>query len=71
MLFSEYSSFFFLQFTCDKLKVLIKMNTTTPNKFEFSFLEEGFSARDIVEQKINESSLTVSIRWGLCNGQMV
>lgn len=28
---------------------------------EFSFLEEGFSARDIVEQKINESSMTVSV----------
>lgn len=36
------------------------MNT----EFDFSFLEEGFSARDIVEQKINESSMTVSIsRW--------
>lgn len=31
------------------------MNTTTPTEMEFSFLEEGFSARDIVEQKINES----------------
>ncbi|XP_023279294.1 ornithine decarboxylase 1-like, partial [Seriola lalandi dorsalis] len=31
------------------------MNTATPTEFEFSFLEEGFSARDIVEQKINES----------------
>lgn len=28
---------------------------------EFTFLEEGFSARDIVEQKINESSMTVSV----------
>lgn len=37
------------------------MNTATPTEFEFSFLEEGFSARDIVEQKINESSMTVSI----------
>lgn len=26
--------------------------------FDFSFLEEGFSARDVVEQKINESSMT-------------
>lgn len=37
------------------------MNTNTPAEFEFSFLEEGFSARDTVEQKINESSLTVSL----------
>lgn len=35
------------------------MNTNTPT--EFSFLEEGFSARDTVEQKINELSLTVSV----------
>ncbi|KAF3701513.1 Ornithine decarboxylase 1 [Channa argus] len=34
------------------------MNTATPTEFEFSFLEEGFSARDIVEQKINESSMS-------------
>ncbi|XP_058472170.1 ornithine decarboxylase 1-like [Solea solea] len=34
------------------------MNTATPTEFEFPFLEEGFTARDIVEQKINESSLT-------------
>ncbi|XP_061700511.1 ornithine decarboxylase [Syngnathoides biaculeatus] len=27
-------------------------------EFDFSFLEEGFSAKDIVEQKINESSVT-------------
>lgn len=32
------------------------MATTSPTEFEF--LEEGFTARDIVEQKINESSLT-------------
>ncbi|XP_077438224.1 ornithine decarboxylase isoform X2 [Vanacampus margaritifer] len=32
------------------------MNTTA--EFDFSFLEEGFSAKDIVEQKINESSMT-------------
>ncbi|XP_051941753.1 ornithine decarboxylase isoform X1 [Hippocampus zosterae] len=31
------------------------MNTA---EFDFSFLEEGFSAKDIVEQKINESSMT-------------
>lgn len=30
-------------------------------EFGFSFLEEGFSAKDIVEQKINESSTTVRI----------
>nr|XP_057947332.1 ornithine decarboxylase isoform X2 [Doryrhamphus excisus] len=34
------------------------MNTPSPVEFDFSFLEEGFSARDIVEQKINESSMT-------------
>ncbi|KAM6917628.1 ornithine decarboxylase isoform 1-T1 [Lycodopsis pacificus] len=34
------------------------MNTATPTEFDFSFLEEGFSARDIVEQTINESSMT-------------
>ncbi|XP_056155299.1 ornithine decarboxylase 1-like [Lampris incognitus] len=33
------------------------MNTLTSAEFDFSFLEEGFSARDIVEQKI-ESSMT-------------
>lgn len=37
------------------------MNTPTPAEFDFAFLEEGFSARDIVEQKINESSVTVSL----------
>ncbi|XP_054469564.1 ornithine decarboxylase [Anoplopoma fimbria] len=34
------------------------MNTATPTEFDFTYLEEGFSARDIVEQKINESSMT-------------
>ncbi|XP_028294397.1 ornithine decarboxylase [Gouania willdenowi] len=34
------------------------MNTNASSEFEFSFLDEGFSARDIVEQKINESSST-------------
>ncbi|KAL7380063.1 hypothetical protein ABVT39_010868 [Epinephelus coioides] len=34
------------------------MNTATATEVDFSFLEEGFSARDIVEQKINESSMT-------------
>lgn len=33
------------------------MATACPTEFEF--LEEGFTARDIVEQKINESSMTV------------
>lgn len=28
-------------------------------EWEFSFLEEGFSAKDIVEQKIKEASVTV------------
>lgn len=49
------------------------MNTFTITDFEFSFLEEGFSARDTVEQKINEFSQTVSflcwymtfVRWGV------
>jgi len=34
------------------------MNTFTPADFDFTFLEEGFCARDIVEQKLNESSTT-------------
>ncbi|KAM6912423.1 ornithine decarboxylase [Xenentodon cancila] len=34
------------------------MSATPLTDVAFSFLEEGFSARDIVEQKINESSLT-------------
>lgn len=42
------------------------MNTSTSTEFDFSFLEEGFSARDIVEQKINESSTTVSILCRHC-----
>lgn len=44
------------------------MNTTSLTEFEFSFLEEGFSARDSVEQKINESSLTVRILCWYCLG---
>ncbi|XP_073725886.1 ornithine decarboxylase 1-like isoform X1 [Misgurnus anguillicaudatus] len=34
------------------------MTTLTGEDFDFTFLEEGFCARDIVEQKINESSLS-------------
>ncbi|XP_063298233.1 ornithine decarboxylase [Pelobates fuscus] len=34
------------------------MNTFACEDFDFSFLEEGFTARDIVEQKINEVSLS-------------
>ncbi|XP_029973163.1 ornithine decarboxylase [Salarias fasciatus] len=34
------------------------MNTTVLKSSEFSYLEEGFSARDILEQKINEASIT-------------
>ncbi|XP_034015322.1 ornithine decarboxylase isoform X2 [Thalassophryne amazonica] len=34
------------------------MNMPSSTEFDFSFLEEGFSARDTVEQKINESSMT-------------
>lgn len=33
---------------------------TSFNDFDFTFLEEGFCARDIVEQKINESTSSVS-----------
>lgn len=55
------------QFTCDQSKgTSVTMNTTTSSDFDFSFLEEGFSARDIVEQKINESSMTVSILCWPC-----
>lgn len=43
------------------------MTTATPAEIEFSFLEEGFSARDIVEQKINESSMTVSVLCDKCH----
>lgn len=34
------------------------MKTLSPAEFDVSFLEEGFSARDIVEQKINETSMS-------------
>ncbi|XP_065123491.1 ornithine decarboxylase 1-like isoform X3 [Paramisgurnus dabryanus] len=34
------------------------MTTLTGEDFDFTFLEEGFCARDIVGQKINESSLS-------------
>ncbi|XP_034432627.1 ornithine decarboxylase-like [Hippoglossus hippoglossus] len=34
------------------------MNSASSPEFEFPFLEEGFSFRDTVEQKINESSRT-------------
>lgn len=37
------------------------MTTFTGEDFDFTFLEEGFCARDIVEQKINESLLSVSL----------
>lgn len=47
---------------CTKTNIRMTANTD----FEFSFLEEGFSARDIVEQKINESSLTVCILCWHC-----
>lgn len=36
------------------------MTSLTGSDFDFAFLEEGFCARDIVEQKINESLLSVS-----------
>lgn len=38
-----------------------ELPATMNTEFDFSFLEEGFSARDTVEQKINESSTTVRI----------
>ncbi|XP_044147327.1 ornithine decarboxylase 1 [Bufo gargarizans] len=34
------------------------MNTFSNEEFDFSFLEEGFTARDVLEQKINEVSLS-------------
>ncbi|KAJ7991038.1 hypothetical protein DPEC_G00293100 [Dallia pectoralis] len=34
------------------------MNTFAPADYAFAFLEEGFCARDIVEQKINETSMS-------------
>ncbi|KAJ8333061.1 hypothetical protein SKAU_G00419570 [Synaphobranchus kaupii] len=34
------------------------MNTFTPADFDFTFLEEGFCARDIIEQRINELSMS-------------
>ncbi|KAJ8333067.1 hypothetical protein SKAU_G00419630 [Synaphobranchus kaupii] len=34
------------------------MNTFTPADFDFTFLEEGFCARDMVEQRINELSMS-------------
>ncbi|XP_075057540.1 ornithine decarboxylase [Mixophyes fleayi] len=34
------------------------MNSFSNEDFDFSFLEEGFNARDILEQKINEMSLS-------------
>ncbi|XP_040283402.1 ornithine decarboxylase 1 [Bufo bufo] len=34
------------------------MNTFSNDEFDFSFLEEGFTARDVLEQKINEVSLS-------------
>lgn len=36
------------------------MTSLTGSDFDFAFLEEGFCARDIVDQKINESLLSVS-----------
>ncbi|XP_064159141.1 ornithine decarboxylase-like [Anguilla rostrata] len=34
------------------------MNSYTPEDFDFTFLEEGFYACDVVEQRINESSMS-------------
>ncbi|KAM4693964.1 ornithine decarboxylase [Discoglossus pictus] len=34
------------------------MNSFSNDDFDFSFLEEGFTARDVLEQKINEVSLS-------------
>ena len=44
---------------CDHKSYCATMNTFTPADFDFTFLEEGFCARDIVEQKLNESSNSV------------
>lgn len=38
----------------------LTMNDFTNDEFDFAFLEEGFSARDILERKINEVSQSVS-----------
>ncbi|XP_035023919.2 ornithine decarboxylase isoform X2 [Hippoglossus stenolepis] len=46
------------KFTNKKSKGLGTMNSASSPEFEFPFLEEGFSFRDTVEQKINESSRT-------------
>ncbi|XP_062253154.1 ornithine decarboxylase 1-like [Platichthys flesus] len=45
-------------FTNEKSKGLGTMNSASSPEFEFSFMEDGFSFRDTVEQKINESSRT-------------
>ncbi|XP_053290589.1 ornithine decarboxylase 1 isoform X2 [Pleuronectes platessa] len=45
-------------FTNKKSKGLGTMNSASSPEFEFSFMEDGFSFRDTVEQKINESSRT-------------
>lgn len=37
------------------------MNSFSGEEFNFSFLDEGFTAKDIVDQKINEVSSSVSI----------
>ena len=42
------------------------MNSASSPEFEFPFLEEGFSFRDTVEQKINESSRTVRVQCWFC-----
>lgn len=67
-MYSQYVLHSLFQFTSDSPKGLVTMNTATPNDFDFSFLEEGFSARDIVDQKINESSMTVSVLCCHCSG---
>lgn len=56
--FSQQSLCALLLLLSDQSKGLCAtMNTA----LEFSFLEEGFSAKDIVEQKIKESSMTVNV----------
>lgn len=41
------------------------MNNFSNEEFEFTFLDEGFTAKDILDQKINEVSSSVSMiaKW--------
>lgn len=37
------------------------MSSFSDEEFEFTFLDEGFTAKDILDQKINEVSSSVSM----------